>query len=847
MLELDLNAVVPTAPPQAARRRRPKAEGVPAYLRSDFPDSQWLFQLDANDILKPADVILRELEAGHISKIARRPLRPRRRKPPASGVGPRCRAGDGEPSKADAILVLLARSEAIARERRPEPPRDCSAAVEGPAGGGEDAERFPEAGDCLPPPLLADEDNSLAGSSLFAGSQAERAATAVAEAIGRQFAAVRQRPASAAEDAFAATGDAESVVTAAATGDAGDLAASGAGDLAGLCAPTYAWAQRLAATGVATARVPRSPRLLRETPAQRRRVAHFRRLFDVSKGGLGSGGAQAEARVRGKILQVTRADEEAELALRNAEFLAAHGESVTAAETWTDDDETDDVFAPVEAPGIESLGPVEARRRLVAARPSAPPLPRDKTQRDAHRATVLARAEAHKALLDEAARTAATLAQAQAGAKARARLIHDAAARWLAAAAAAAAVEAFCKTRARRRTQLVEFLRRTMVLRIQRRVRPAVRAALRRRHAYSIYVIERCVSAYLRQRGACVKRRRRHEAADIVLGVLRPTSTTGTKLRRAILRFRYMVSRCQKVARAYVACRAARLEALNRMWLLVEHYLFHNPGATVLGGAKRPGGRAPGDGGECDKFGPCVAACFRATHAPSLPKKSSKDAFWRVPREARLRQTRDVFAALRRGHARDIGAFLADHGKLAGGLRLLNVHDARSFMDAETTINMADFIVLAHEQARPLFYAYTRAPVLIFAAICGAYDRRRERKNLLDPQYDLDLIRRIDSLLAADAPSPANDKHDGADDARPAERPRGAAPEPQARRRGDAPETTTARGRRPTPASRDRATTSERATSNERAASGIKVNFVPVAPRPPPQRNASTRWPASSS
>ena len=50
--------------------------------------------------------------------------------------------------------------------------------------------------------------------------------------------------------------------------------------------------------------------------------------------------------------------------------------------------------------------------------------------------------------------------------------------------------------------------------------------------------------------------------------------------------------------------------------------------------------------------------------------------------------------------------------------------------------------------ARPPFSLYKHSARKVVAKVVAFYDRRRERKKMLDPSYDRSLLKRVDLLLA---------------------------------------------------------------------------------------------------
>lgn len=88
---------------------------------------------------------------------------------------------------------------------------------------------------------------------------------------------------------------------------------------------------------------------------------------------------------------------------------------------------------------------------------------------------------------------------------------------------------------------------------------------------------------------------------------------------------------------------------------------------------------------------------------------------------------------------------------MTGGVRSMTMADARKFMSSSSEILLSDFAVLADARRRPVFPVFRSAPSHMIAAIHRAYDKRRERRKILDPAYDRSLLQKVESLLVQES------------------------------------------------------------------------------------------------
>jgi len=829
-----LDAAVPRGGP-GKRRRATRKSDVPAYLRADFPTTKWLFAPTEHDLRLNASQMLAELEEGNIRRVARRPdrsgRRRPRRKPKGRAPAEASARSPGHPASLRSVVDdLLGTGPPRAAAEAPPPP---AAGARGAGAAAAPAPAAELADDATAATLITarasyDDFSALPEDSTFEGSLAERSAIARADGV-------------------AGDRDDQNLDLATLGSDAASSVRplyEGANAVAAkrsLYAPTYAWCQKLIDQGCVSVVRPASPRLARETPVHRRRLAVMTSL-DKNKG-------KPERHVYSK--DERRALDRAELDRRsgtsrpNFEIIELGQIEVDSADVWTDRwlssisrrraEEPVSNRSTTRAPRVEDASPAQVLEKIgdVAARGDArlleekddEPRPEaDDMIRDAAaelggaRATLRVRGTARSAgrrssifepapadddddddegddafdgdgfetthvernkqqswgqtrdarLQRRATLTASRISRAASVLarrdelrreqdavlqgiinkhilKAEVEERNEVASKWLMLIANSSRILTLRSWHRDKNLRLAKSpMCQAAAIVVQRAYLDWQRRRTHALHASSLEVVNRVVANFVAWRRAVRAEERRLEAITIIQFIMRPNYQTGSKVRRAILRFRYRVLRCQRFAREFLKCRESRLSGLSRIWVHVEHVLYHQTAGTT--------GYQPGDrkNGVVPRPGKAVADALRVADG-SAARLTGRDSFWHVPREARMRATREIYGRLRIAHRDRVDVYLSSARKMTGGVRSMTMADARKFMSSSSEILLSDFAVLADARRRPVFPVFRSAPSHMIAAIHRAYDKRRERRKILDPAYDRSLLQKVESLLVQES------------------------------------------------------------------------------------------------
>lgn len=636
---------------------------IPAYLRADFPTSKWVFTPTESDLLKPAATVVMELDAGGISRIARRtPVRPRRRSAPPTAL--RTRPGS---------TVAHA-------------PMDAHSAV-----------------------------------STFVNSVTERAVLACVEAAGRladdhiglQAAQPSTQHRQQAEDHHHNSLVQHDEVE----------------------APTFAWDQKLRCAGRFPRSPLRSPRLCRQSPIIRWRLCALPQLDNTRAGGS----TRLETQLALKIAQV----------------------ELSAVENVLTENMVDDTISEASShsvalvPGPPAPASAYRRRRIL----SLPCVTRTVLTNSA-RQQAAARKEAHRRAV--AARRRCLLLQEQrrlAQPLKPKSIERNHVTQWLTLMRLVLASHAmyYCV----KQSDTIRAPSRnicngdtddacvfsTIISPDQERAVVMLQCTYRlwRQHKLmnpGVKLTKHIVYQEIARARAEKRRRERDEAIAIIKVCLNPLNRTGLEIRVAVRTFLDCVRRCQRTVRPYLALREIRLNVLHRIWLFLERVIFHPASSQLFAATRRLGGVCP------STVGPKLAQFADATKHERIDRHHGQDAFWRVPNDARVKGIRRIFSELLHQHISERTEHQRQHKHRRPSKRL-DMQDVHLFITNKITIDTLQLKAKADapKVPSPDFVVYSRAPPLILDALKHLYHKRRERRTMLDPAYDKELLRQIDAVL----------------------------------------------------------------------------------------------------
>lgn len=665
-LSLDALVPIPKAPciissSTQHRRRRTRPTPIPAYLRADFPTSKWVFTPTETDLLKPAAAVVMELDAGGISRMARRtPIRPRRRSAPATYIRPGS--------------VMAPGSAVVA----PHSPVDAHSAV-----------------------------------STFVDSVTERAVLACVEAAGRL--AHTSTPPPVVLKHMPPTVQYHDELE----------------QYDEVRAPTFAWDQKLKCAGRLQRARLRSARLCRQSPVIRWRLCALQQLDTTRTGGT----TRLETQLAHKIAQ-------AELSAAE-KMLTQH---------IGDEDHSD---ASTHSVALVPVASQPCRRRRLLSLPcvtrsmltNSAARQQAAERKEAHRREVAARR--HYLLLQEQRRLAQPLEVTS--------IERKRATRWLTVMRLALTFHAvYLRTRQpvtsqpsgdiRSAAAHVDFFVTTPITPELERAVVMLQCAYRMRRQDKLIppgMTKRIVQEQMARARAEKVQRERDEAVAIIKVCLNPLTRAGIEIRVAVRTFLDCVRRCQRTVRPYLALRELRISVLHRIWLHLERVIFHPASSQLFAASRRLGGVCP------PNVGPKLARFADVVKHERIDRLHGQDAFWRVPNDARFKAIRRIFSDLLHQHIADRTEFQRQHRHRRPSKRL-DMRDVRLFITDQIT---ADTLQLKAKDdaprnvSAPDFVLYSRAPPLILDALKRLYQKRREKRRMLDPAYDKELLRQIDALL----------------------------------------------------------------------------------------------------
>ena len=182
------------------------------------------------------------------------------------------------------------------------------------------------------------------------------------------------------------------------------------------------------------------------------------------------------------------------------------------------------------------------------------------------------------------------------------------------------------------------------------------------------------------------------------------------------------------------------MDALKRIWFHLEHNLFHPTMVERI----------------CLSPGPVLAKFCKKKQT----KLQGRDSNWRTSKEDRDHGLWEIYQSLATSYRADFETFLSAAKKQAGTVRKLAIKDARRFVVEGMSVTQDDFIVKVDLTLAPTFLLFHEAPAYIVDKLAQLYDAKREQLRLLDPNYDILLLRRVDALLSTSvSTSPPTSPH----------------------------------------------------------------------------------------